>query len=117
MGQKMHRISNKLAAWQEAETEANKLGKKNEAVIAGTVIEVLQQALKADEATGWDHFNVVLESACKEAGNPTIRNSARQRGLFRAISDLQEVLPRLLDTRFIGGDLAEIAPVALKSPA
>jgi hypothetical protein len=86
-------------------------------VIANTVIEVLQHALKADETTSWDHFNVVLEQACREAANPAIRNSPKQRGLFKAISELQEILPNLADTKFVAGDLATVMPIALKSPA
>ena len=113
----MHRIQTRLAAWQTAEADANKLGKRNEAVIASTVAEILGKAAKMDASTGWDVLNEVLESACREACNPAIRNSARQRGLFRAIGELQEILPNLADTRFTGGDLADIAPVALKSPA
>ncbi|WP_445504797.1 hypothetical protein [Microvirga sp. G4-2] len=113
----MHRIQTKLAVWQEAKDDANKLGQHNEAVIAGTIIEVLERALKADETTGWDHFNIVLEAACREASNPAIRNSARQRGLFKAIGELQEVLPNLADTRFTAGDLADVTPMVVKSPA
>jgi hypothetical protein len=86
-------------------------------VIANTIIEVLQHTLKSDETTSWDHFNVVLEQTCRDAANPAIRNTAKQRGLFKAIGELQEVLLRLVDTRFIGGDLADAIPQALKSPA
>ena len=93
------------------------MSKRNDAVIAGTVVEVLTKATKMDASTGWDILNEILESACREAANPTIRNPARQRGLFKAIGELQEVLPNLADTRFTGGDLATVVPIALKSPA
>jgi len=43
----------------------DKLGKRNETVIAGTVAEVLEQALRMDASTGWDLLNEVLESTCK----------------------------------------------------
>jgi len=113
----MHRISNKLAACQAAETEAKSLGKRNENVIAGTVAEVLGKAARMDSSTGWDILNEILETACREAANPVIRNTPRQRGPFKAVAELQEVLPNLADTRFMAGDLAETGPQALRSPA
>jgi len=51
------------------------------------------------------------------AYKPVTRKTARQRGLFRVISELQEILPNLIDTRFVAGDLANATPMALKSPA
>jgi hypothetical protein len=117
LGQNMHRIQTRLAALQTAEADANKLGNRNEAVIASTVAEVLGKAAMMDVSTAWDVLNEVLESACREACNPAIRNSARQRGLLKAIGELQEIRPALADTRFTCGDLADITPVALKSPA
>jgi hypothetical protein len=109
MGQRIHRISNKLSA-------PKSLGKRNETVIAGTVAEVLTKAARMNATRGWDVLDEILEPICKETANPVIRNSPRQRGLFQAISELQEVLPRLADTSFTAGDLAGITPMTLKSP-
>lgn len=112
----MHRIISKLDAWRAAEAEAKSLGKRNEAVIAGTVAEVLTKTSRMGATTGWELLDEVLEQAGREAANPVICNSARQRGLFKAIGELQEILPDLADTRFTGGDLADVTPQAVRSP-
>jgi hypothetical protein len=43
-----------------------------------------------DASTGWDLLDEVLEQACRDAANPEFGQAAR---LFRAISELKEVLP------------------------
>jgi hypothetical protein len=113
----MHRVQSKLAAWQDAKAEANKLGKRNEDVIAETVVGVVKKATRMDATMGWDLLSEILEQACREAANPAIRNSPKQRGLFKAIPELQEILPNVADTKFVAGDLAAVVPIALKSPA
>lgn len=112
----MHRIISKLEAWRAAEAETKSLRKRNEAVMAGAIATVLTKASSTNATTGWELLDEILEQAGLEAANPVICNSARQRGHFKAVGELQEILPDLADTRFTGGDLADVTPQAVRSP-
>jgi len=113
----MHRVVAKLDAYRAAEEEAKSVRKPIPATIAGTVVEVLSKVVHMDASTGVAPLYDAIEAACREAIQPGMRETPRQHGLLRAIAELEAILPGLHDTRWVAGDLANITPIPLRSPA
>ena len=113
----MHRIQAKLTAYRSAEEEAKNLRKPIPATIAGTVVEVLEKVVKMDASTGVAPLYDAIEAACREAIQSGMRETPRQHGLIKAIAELEAILPGLHDTRWVAGDLANVEPRVLRSPA
>jgi len=113
----MHRIVAKLDAYRAAEEEAKNLRKPIPATINGTVVEVLEKVVKMDASTGIAPLYDAIEAACREAIKPGMRETPRQHGLLKAIAELEAILPGLIDTRWVAGDLATVTPEVLRSPA